>query len=573
MNTIRTLKDYFVERYGTAVQRIPLDLGFSCPHRDSAGRGGCAFCADDGSRARHLHEGMTLEEQVSRGVEYVRTRYRAEPPYAAYFQAFTSTNAPADTLRNIFHRVLALARFNTVIIATRPDCLPPETVDVIAELTGSYDVWVELGVQTANDATLDRINRGHHFDAVRDAAVRLHERGIKVSAHVILGLPGETAKDHLRTARELAKLPFSGIKVHNLLVLKNTELERMYRNGDVTPLNEYEYASALALFLRELPENWIVMRLCADAPEEEIVAPKWWMTKSAFTEMFLQMFASGEIAPDCMKAVRTEDGSYTFYHPRYRQHFHSTAGAWEESARKYLQPCGVADRLKSGRNASILDVGFGMGFNVCSAVELAENTGNHARLYITTLEADPAALDAAQRLPERKGAEIVKELAEHGCYESPSARVELMLGDARDSVRYLSARYDYIFLDGFTPDTNPELWTIDFLSKLKERLKPDGFLASYCGAYPFKGALLELGFHLYESTPFGRRRGGTVAALDTAPLLPPLPEKDILIATKSTAGTPYRDPLLRWTRDEILQDRVEHVARLRASGTPKWYKG
>ena len=135
MNTIRTLKDYFVERYGTAVQRIPLDLGFSCPHRDSAGRGGCAFCADDGSRARHLHEGMTLEEQVSRGVEYVRTRYHAAPPYAAYFQAFTSTNAPADTLRNIFHRVLAQAHFNTVIIATRPDCLPPETVDVIAEMT------------------------------------------------------------------------------------------------------------------------------------------------------------------------------------------------------------------------------------------------------------------------------------------------------------------------------------------------------------------------------------------------------------------------------------------------------
>ncbi len=573
MNTIKTLKDYFTERYGVAVQRIPLDPGFSCPHRDAHGHGGCAFCAANGSRARHLHAGMTLEEQVSRGVEYVRSRYHAGPPYAAYFQAFTSTNAPADTLRETFRRVLALAQFNTVIIATRPDCLPPETVEAIAELTGNYDVWVELGVQTANDATLDRINRGHHFDAVRDAARRLHEHGIKVSAHVILGLPGETTDDYLRTARMLAELPFSGIKVHNLLILKNTELERMFRNGDVTPLNEYEYASALALFLRELPESWIVMRLCADAPEEEIAAPKWWMTKSAFTDMFLHMFASGEISPDCMKAVRTEDGSYTFYHPRYRQHFHSTAGAWEESARKYLHPCGVADRLKSGKSASILDVGFGMGFNVCSAVELAENSGCSAKLYITTLEADPAALDAAQRLPERKGAEIVKALAEHGCYESPSARVELMLGDARDSVRYLSARYDYIFLDGFTPDTNPELWTIDFLSKLKERLKPDGFLASYCGAYPFKGALLELGFHLYESTPFGRRRGGTVAAQDTAPLLPPLPEKDILIATKSTAGTPYRDPLLRWTRDEILKDRVEHVARLRAGGMPKWYKG
>ncbi len=572
MNTIRTLKDYFTERYGNAVQRIPLDLGLSCPHRDSDKRGGCAFCAADGSRAQHLRDGMTLEEQVERGVEYVRTRYNAESTYAAYFQAFTSTNAPAEKLREIYRRVLALANFNTVIISTRPDCLPPDVVDVIAELTTQYDVWVELGVQSANNDTLDLINRGHHFDAVKDAAQRLHERGIKVSAHVILGLPGENIEDYLRTARKIASLPFSGIKVHNLLVLKNTKIERMFRDGEVTPMNEYEYATALALFLREIPENWVVMRLCADAPRDEIVAPNWWMNKTAFTDMFLKMFASGEISPDCMKAVRTEDGSYTFYHPKYKQHFHSTAGAWEESARKYLQPCGVAERLKSGKNASILDVGFGMGFNVCSAVELAESIGGKAKLYITTLEFDSAALDAAQRLPERKGAEIVKALAEHGIYESKSARVELMLGDARDSVRYLAAHYDYIFLDGFTPDTNPELWTIDFISKLKDRLKPDGLLASYCGAYPFKGALLKLGFHLYESTPFGRRKGGTIAALDSAPFLPPISEKDVLIATKSTAGTPYRDPLLRWTREEILRDRTEHVAELRAKGVPKWYK-
>lgn len=572
MNTIKTLKEYFVERYGTAVQRIPLDLGLSCPHRDPEGRGGCAFCSPDGSRAQHLHAGMTLEEQVERGVAYVRSRYHSDPPYAAYFQAFTSTNAPAEELREIYRRALSLAPFNTVIISTRPDCLPPETVEVIAELADRYDVWVELGVQTANNDTLDYIGRGHHFDAVQDAASRLHERGIKVSAHVILGLPGETPDDYLRTARKLAKLPFSGIKVHNLLVLKGTKIERMFRDGEVVPMNEYEYATVLALFLRELPDGWIVMRLCADAPRDEIAAPDWWMNKSAFTDMFLKMFASGEISPDCMKAVRTEDGSYTFYHPRYRQHFHSTAGAWEESSRKYLQPCGIAERLKSGKNASILDVGFGMGFNVCSAVELAESIEGKTKLYITTLEADPTALDAAQRLPERRGAEIVRSLAEHGFYESPSARVELMLGDARDSIRYLAARFDYIFLDGFTPDTNPELWTVDFLARLKDRLKPDGLLASYCGAYPFKGALLELGFHLYESKPFGRRRGGTVAALDSAPFLPPVPEKDVLIATKSTAGTPYRDPLLRWTRDEILRDRVEHVAKLRSRGVPKWYK-
>ncbi len=573
MKTIRTLKDYFLERWGSAVQRIPVDLGLSCPHRGADGSGGCLFCAPDGSRARHLREGMTLEEQIERGIAYARSRYHAEAPYALYFQAFTSTNAPAETLRKLYRRALEAGPFHTVIFATRPDCLPPETVEIIAELTDRYDVWVELGVQTANDDTLDLIRRGHHFNAVRDAVHRLHERGIKTAAHVILGLPGEDGNDYRRTARKLAALPFSGIKVHNLLVLKHTGLERMYRDGGIRPMNEYEYAAELALFLRELPEGWVVMRLCADAPQEEIVAPEWWMTKSAFTDMFLKMFAAGTISPDCMKAVRTEDGSYTFYHPRYRQHFHSTAGAWEESVRKYLQPCGIADRLKSGKNASILDIGFGMGFNVCAAVELAEKIGGKAKLYITTLEADPAALDAALRLPERNGLEIVRALAEEGIYESSAARVELMTGDARDSIRLLSAHYDYVFLDGFTPSTNPELWSVDFLSRIRDRMKSDGLLASYCGAYPFKGALLSLGFHLYESKPFGRRRGGTVAALDNPPLLPPIPEKEIRIATRSTAGTPYRDPLLRWTREQILQDRINHVAELRSAGVPKWYKG
>jgi len=571
MKKIITIRDYFFRKYGMAVQRIPVDAGLSCPNRKNGH--GCAYCNADGSRARHLNPGMTIREQVSRGIEYVTKRYAAKPPYALYFQAFTGTNADPATLRKLYYDVLGMSEFNTLIIATRPDCLPPETIDLIAELNDFYDVWIELGVQTANDDTLDLIGRGHHFNAVRDAVTRLQERGIKTAAHVILGLPGETENDYLRTARKLAALPFSGIKVHNLLVLKDTPMERMFHTGEVQPMDEYEYANALARFLEELPDGWIVMRLCADAPAEDIVAPKWWMDKSAFTDMFLKMYESGEIAPDCMKAVRTGDGSYTFYHPRYRQHFHSTAGAWEESERKYLQPCAVADRLKSGKNASILDVGFGMGFNVCAAAELAESVPGKSKLYITTLETDENALSAALRLPDRRGYEIVKSLKETGVYETSRVSVQLMQGDARESVRYLAAHFDYVFLDGFTPDMNPELWTADFLKKLKDAMKPEGLLASYCGAYPFKGALLELGFHLYESKPFGRRRGGTVAALDAPPLLPPLAEKEVLIATKSTAGVPYRDPLLRWSREEILADRVRHVAELRAGGMPKWYKG
>ena len=572
MNKIISFREYFQRKYGAPVQRIPVDAGFSCPNRIH--RHGCAFCGADGSRAAHLAPGLEIREQIRRGIDYVTRRYNAKPPYALYFQAFTGTYAPAEQIRKLYSEALECADFNTLIIATRPDCLPPETVELLAEFNQKYEVWIELGVQTANDDTLDRIGRGHHFSAVEDAVKRLHEHGIRTAAHVILGLPGETEEDFLRTADALAKLPFSGIKTHNLLILKDTPMERMFHAGKVHPMDEYEYANALAGFLRRLPEEWIVMRLCADASPEKIIAPHWWMDKSQFTDMFLRMYGSGETSPDCMKAVRTGDGSYTFYHPEFRQHFHSTAGAWEESAKKYLEPCGIGEALRNGRDISILDVGFGMGFNVCSAAELAKSISGNAKLSITTLEYDKNTLSAALRLPERKGAEIVRSLKETGSYESGNISVRLLLGDARQTVSDLPGEsFDAVFLDGFTQEMNPELWTLDFIGKLKMLMKPDALLTSYCGAYPLKGALIQLGFHLYETRPFGRRRGGTAAALQSHPDLDPMAEKELLIAEKSTAGVPYRDPELNWTREKILADRVRRVAELRAQGMPKWYRG
>ena len=266
MKQILTLKSYFQNKYGTALQRIPLDPGFPCPNRNPDGSGGCAFCPGDGSRAQHLKAGMNLEEQVRSGIAFAKNRYGANPPYAAYFQAYTTTNGPVDQLRKMYRDVLAMADFPCVIVATRPDCLPQEVIDLLGELTVDREVWVELGVQTANDETLRKINRGHDFAAVERVVPLLVEKGIKVAAHVILGLPGETRDDFLFTARKLSALPLSGIKVHNLLIYRDTPMEKLYKSGALKPLNEYEYASALAEFLQELPEDLVVMRLCADAP-------------------------------------------------------------------------------------------------------------------------------------------------------------------------------------------------------------------------------------------------------------------------------------------------------------------
>ena len=571
MKQIFTLKAYFQQKYGKALQRIPLDPGFPCPNRNPDGSGGCAFCPGDGSRAQHLKAGMTLEEQVRSGIAFAKARYGAEPPYAAYFQSYTTTNGPADELRRVYRNVLSMADFPCVIVATRPDCLAQEVIDLLGELAETREVWVELGVQTAKDETLRKINRGHDFSAVEKVVPKLVEKGIKTAAHVILGLPGETSADYRETAEKLARLPFSGIKAHNLLIYKGTPMEKLFKSGELKPLNEYEYAEALADFLRLLPEDLVVMRLCADAPEDGLAIRNWWMEKGAFTDMFLKMFESGNTSPDCMKAVRTSDGSYTFYHPKYRQHFHSVAGAREESFRKYLEPCRVREKLSAGEDVAILDVGFGMGWNVHAAAEIAEECRN-GKLKIVSLELDRTAIDNALRLPDRTDDPLISSLAAAGTWETEFVSAEIICGDARKTVPEINRKFDAVFLDAFTPDTNPELWTSEFIEQLKKHLNPDGRIASYCSAYPVRGALIENGFCVFESEAFGRKRGGTVASLIPLDDLSPLPEKEFLITTRSTAGTPYRDPGLNSSRDEIIQRHSDEIKERRANGIPKWYR-
>lgn len=574
MERLRFFRDYLIERFGRALQRIPLDPGFSCPNRRRDHSGGCAFCSARGGRAVHLQENLSLEAQVERGREYVLERYGSAGPYIAYFQAFTGTNAPVSVLRATYERVLAAADFPMLCIGTRPDSLDDACLDYLAELAEQREVWVELGIQTANDRTLELVRRGHDFACSAAAAEKLAARGIHTAAHLMIGLPGETADDWNATARAVAALPVEGVKYHQTLVLRGTPLAAMYAAGRVRPLNEYEYADALASALRLLPENTLLMRLSAEAGADEEIAPRWWMDKSRFLEMFQQKFlhpeAESKFTPCC-----TADGTYTLYHPQYRQHFHSLAGAWEESEKKYLQPANLRPRLEKGENLRVLDVGFGLGCNAASAVSLAEKIAC-GKLEIVSLEADPNVLSAALSLPAGPARKILTDLAEHGRYVSPFADLRLLFGDARATLSALSPAgpFDAIFLDGFSPDVNPELWTADWIALLAENLAEDGELATYSSAYPLFGALLEAGLEIRRSEPFGRRRPGTAAVKSgrELPGLAGLSEKDRAIVTRSTAGVPYRDPGLTHTREEIFALRREEVARLRASGMPKWAK-
>lgn len=572
MRELNFFADHLARKFGHAIYRIGLDSGATCPHRNRDGRGGCVFCSADGSRAAHLHGGMPICEQVEAGLRFVTERYHAQPPYLAYFQAFTVTNMPIERLRKLLQETWEMADFAGMILATRPDCLNDDVLDLLQEWNQKCELWVELGVQTSHDVTLKRINRGHDFACTQDAVTRLAARDIRTAAHLILGLPGETPEDELETARRISALPFSAVKIHNLLVLKGTELARMYAAGEVTPLNEYEYAARLRAVIRELPDHFLLMRLSAEAPDDQILAPKWWMKKGQFLEFFKKFFAD-ENGDNRFLPVQTGDGSYTLYHPSYRQHFHSLSGAFEESEMKYLKPGQLAELLHSQSSVSVLDVGFGLGFNASAAVILAEKL-QQGKLEILSLEFDPDVLKAAAALPVHPHKELIRSLQESGEYKSPYAHVRMIFGDARQTLQTVAGPFQRIFLDGFSPDANPELWTYDFIKLLKEKAAPDGRIMAYSSAYPVIASFLKLGFDLRISEPYGRKRPGLAACLDPSPDdLQPIPEKDRNIALYSTAGVPWRDPELNSTRDKIRAVKAEETARLRKEGMPKWFKG
>ena len=571
MRELNFFADYLSRKFGHAVYRIGLDSGATCPHRNRDGRGGCVFCSADGSRAAHLHGGMPIGEQVEAGVRFVTERYHAKPPYLAYFQAFTVTNMPLERLRTLLEETWKLADFAGMILATRPDCLNDDILDLLAEWNQKCELWVELGVQTSHDVTLKRINRGHDAACTKDAVTRLAARGIRTAAHLILGLPGETPEDELATARWIGALPFSAVKIHNLLILKGTELARMYAAGEVTPINEYEYAERLRNVIRELPDHLLLMRLSAEAPDEQILAPKWWMKKGQFLEFFKKFFADDSDSNRFLP-VQTGDGSYTLYHPAFRQHFHSLSGAFEESEMKYLRPGRLAELLQNEKETTVLDVGFGLGFNASAAVSLAEKL-QQGKLEMTSLEYDPDVLKAAAALPVHPHKELINALQKDGEYNSPYAHVKIIFGDARQTLQTVSGPFKRIFLDGFSPDANPELWTFDFIKLLKEKAADDARIMAYSSAYPVISSFLQLGFDLRVSEPYGRKRPGLAACLGDCEDLSTIPEKDRNIALRSTAGVPWRDPALKSTRDQIRAAKTEETARLRKEGMPKWFKG
>ncbi|MFH1983948.1 MAG: TIGR01212 family radical SAM protein [Pseudomonadota bacterium] len=276
----RDLNSYFRARFGERVHKITVDAGFTCPNRDGRlSTGGCIYCNAKGSGTGQHGLGRTVTEQLEAARSRIAKRFKATK-YIAYFQSFTNTYAPVVTLKRLYDEALAVEGVVGLAIGTRPDCVSPETLELLAGYTGNHHVWVEYGLQSANDTTLARINRGHDAACFADAVAATRGRGILICAHIILGLPGETAKDMRRTARFVADLGVDGVKIHLLYVVRETPMAELYTSGRYTCLTPAEYADRVCDTLEVLPPAAVIQRLTGDPHPDELLAPAWALEKA-----------------------------------------------------------------------------------------------------------------------------------------------------------------------------------------------------------------------------------------------------------------------------------------------------
>lgn len=267
------------QRFGCKVQRISVDAGLSCPNRDgSLDSAGCIFCGGYGSGAYSIRRELPIAAQIEDGKEVMRRKYRAEK-FIAYFQAYSNTYAPLSHLRTLYADALTVSDVIGLIVATRPDCVPAEVLEYLAVLNQQTYLWLELGMQSMHDATLATINRRHTHACFVDAVARAQQHHLRICAHIILGLPGESREQMLAMADELNRLKVDGVKLHLLHVMKGTLLAEMYQRGEVALLERDDYVGLVCDFLERLDPAILVHRLTGDGGHDTLVAPRWSLKK------------------------------------------------------------------------------------------------------------------------------------------------------------------------------------------------------------------------------------------------------------------------------------------------------
>ena len=273
----RMLNDCLRERFGKKLYKISINAGLTCPNRDgSLGTGGCIFCSGSGSGEFAGKPRKSITEQIEAGKARVRSKLPKDDfGYIAYFQAFTNTYAPVEKLRKLYLEAVAHPEVEVISIATRPDCLGRDVLNLLSEINDIKPVWVELGLQTIHDKTAEYIRRGYPLSTYDEAVRNLRECGLETIVHVILGLPGETKEDMISTVRYVGESGVQGIKLQLLHVLKGTDLADDYMAGKFKCLTEDEYIDLVRSSLEVLPDDIVVHRMTGDGDKKILIAPLW----------------------------------------------------------------------------------------------------------------------------------------------------------------------------------------------------------------------------------------------------------------------------------------------------------
>ena len=290
-----SLDSYIKQTFGEKLYKLALNGGMSCPNRDGTlGRGGCIFCSKGGSGDFAADQKLSISEQIQNAKVLVSKKHSGSS-YIAYFQAYTNTYATVSYLERIYKEAIQEPDIKVLSIATRPDCLPEETLDLLERINKQKPVWVELGLQTIHKSSSDFIRRGYELDVFEKAVYDLKKRGISVIVHTILYLPNETREMMLETISYLNKLPIDGIKLQLLHVLKGTDLADYYLSNPFHLPDLEEYLETLGILISHLRPDIVVHRITGDGPKSLLIAPLWTGNKRHVLNSIQKYFKNSDI--------------------------------------------------------------------------------------------------------------------------------------------------------------------------------------------------------------------------------------------------------------------------------------
>lgn len=281
------------------VQKISIDAGFTCPNRDGLlGRGGCTYCNNNSFNPSYCDTKKSITEQLEEGKMFFSRKY-PDMKYLAYFQAYTNTYADINILKSMYEEALSVKDVAGIVIGTRPDCMPDSLLDYLEELNQRTFLLVEYGIETANDTTLERINRGHTFQCSQETIARTRKRAIRVGAHIIIGLPGEDQQETLRQAPLISALDIDILKIHQMQIIKGTKLALEYKKNPFHLYTLEEYIDTICLYIQYLRKDLVLERFVSQSPPNLLIAPHWGLKNYEFTNLLNNELKKRKIVQGC----------------------------------------------------------------------------------------------------------------------------------------------------------------------------------------------------------------------------------------------------------------------------------